>query len=76
VSFSSTVAWQRDVWSSMGMPEAALDRHLAPGGLPYYRLMHAHGLISDVEMETIEGLWPTYQGDTRDLLKLVVQLLA
>jgi hypothetical protein len=75
-SLSRALAWQRDVWASMGMTEAAIDRNFSPGGLPYYRTMHACGLLSDDEMKAIELLWPGWQGDRRDIPKLVAQLLA
>ena len=75
-SLSRALAWQRDVWMSMGMSEAAADRHFSPGGLPYYRTMHACGMLSADEMAAVELLWPTWQGDRRDILKLVAQLLA
>ena len=68
--------WQRDTWRSMGMTEEALDRNFSPGGLPYYRTMHACGMLSDDQMLLIEQLWPTWEGDRRDLLKLACQLLA
>lgn len=72
----SALAWQRDIWRSMGMSEAALDRNFSPGGLPHYRTMHGCGLLSDEEMEAVEALWPTWEGDRSELLKLVRDLLA
>jgi hypothetical protein len=76
MNVDNTLAWQRDMWRSMGMPEAAIDRHFSPGGLPHYRVLHQAGRISDDEMEMIEALWPTWGGEKRDLLKLVRDLLA
>lgn len=75
-SLSNALAWQRDIWRSMGMSEAAIDRNFSPGGLPYYRTMHACGMLSDDQMKAIELFWPTWEGDRRNILKLVVQLLA
>lgn len=74
--FSDAIAWQRDTWRSMGMPEAALDRHFSPGGLPYYRTMYECGMLSREEMDLIEQLWPCWQGDPRHILKTVANLLA
>lgn len=73
---TNALAWQRDIWRSMGMTEAALDRNFGPGGLPYYRILHEAGQISDEEMEMIETLWDSWEGDRKEILKIVRQILA
>lgn len=76
MNISDAIAWQRDIWRSMGMSDAAIDRAFSPGGLAHYHVLHNAGRITDEEMEMIAALWPGWEGDRRELLKMVRNLLA